>query len=144
MGRRFLVLMLAVVLAGSTVGADSCGTGGSGDGSSAPQTKPHQKKRPHKKRHHKKRHRATPQPKAIVPAPQPEPEPRTQTEPPPQPEPQPSCDPSYKGACLDPNASDYDCEGGSGDGPEYTGTVTVVGSDHYDLDRDGDGIACEP
>ncbi|MEA2255838.1 MAG: hypothetical protein QOG35_1883 [Solirubrobacteraceae bacterium] len=55
----------------------------------------------------------------------------------------PKCDPSYTGACLDPNASDYDCEGGSGDGPEYTGTVTVVGDDHFDLDRDGDGIGCE-
>lgn len=53
------------------------------------------------------------------------------------------CHPSYEGACLDPNASDYDCEGGSGDGPSYTGPVRVVGSDPYDLDRDGDGIACE-
>lgn len=31
------------------------------------------------------------------------------------------CDPNYKGACLDPGASDYDCDGGSGDGPRYTG-----------------------
>jgi hypothetical protein len=53
------------------------------------------------------------------------------------------CHPSYQGACLDPNASDYDCEGGSGDGPEYTGPVQVVGPDDYDLDRDGDGSACE-
>ena len=53
------------------------------------------------------------------------------------------CDPSYDGACLDASASDYDCEGGSGDGPEYTGTVTVIGDDHFGLDRDGDGIACE-
>jgi hypothetical protein len=54
-----------------------------------------------------------------------------------------ACDPNYEGACLDPSASDYDCEGGSGDGPEYTGTVTVVGDDPFGLDRDGDGIACE-
>ncbi len=53
------------------------------------------------------------------------------------------CDPNYSGACLDPYASDYDCEGGSGDGPEYTGTVTVVGEDHYGLDSDGDGTGCE-
>jgi hypothetical protein len=53
------------------------------------------------------------------------------------------CDASYDGACLDPNASDYDCAGGSGDGPEYTGPVQVVGDDHFDLDRDGDGYACE-
>ncbi|HWI23040.1 MAG TPA: hypothetical protein VNT22_10555 [Baekduia sp.] len=54
-----------------------------------------------------------------------------------------NCDPNYSGACLDPNASDYDCSGGSGNGPKYTGTVTVVGSDHYDLDADGDGTGCE-
>lgn len=54
------------------------------------------------------------------------------------------CDPNYVGACLDPSAYDYDCEGGSGDGPLYTGTVTVVGEDHYGLDLEGDGIGCEP
>jgi hypothetical protein len=55
-----------------------------------------------------------------------------------------SCDPSYEGACLDPNASDYDCAGGSGDGPEYVnGPVSVVGDDHFDLDSDGDGSGCE-
>ncbi len=54
------------------------------------------------------------------------------------------CDPNYSGACLNPNSSDYDCEGGSGNGPDYTGTVTVVGEDHYGLDADGDGIGCEP
>ena len=44
--------------------------------------------------------------------------------------------------CLPP-ASDYDCAGGSGDGPKYTGPVRVNGSDPYDLDRDGDGKACD-
>ncbi|MGN6276311.1 MAG: hypothetical protein ACTHNP_10350 [Solirubrobacterales bacterium] len=53
------------------------------------------------------------------------------------------CDPNYTGACLDPYASDYDCEGGSGNGPKYTGEVTVVGVDHNGLDADGDGIGCE-
>jgi len=53
------------------------------------------------------------------------------------------CDPNYAGACLDPAASDYDCEGGSGNGPYYTGEVTVIGVDHYGLDADGDGIGCE-
>jgi hypothetical protein len=53
------------------------------------------------------------------------------------------CDPSYKGACLDPNASDYDCASGKGNGPKYTGMVTVVGNDHFGLDRDGDGVGCE-
>jgi hypothetical protein len=55
----------------------------------------------------------------------------------------PGCDPNYAGACLDPYASDYDCAGGSGNGPDYTGTVTVVGVDHYGLDADGDRIGCE-
>lgn len=53
------------------------------------------------------------------------------------------CDSNYSGACLDPYASDYDCEGGSGDGPEYTGAVVVVGTDHYGLDADGDRYGCE-
>jgi hypothetical protein len=53
------------------------------------------------------------------------------------------CHPSYEGACLDPSAYDYDCEGGTGDGPKYTGYVEVVGPDDYGLDRDGDGAACE-
>jgi hypothetical protein len=52
------------------------------------------------------------------------------------------CNPNY-GGCLDPYASDYDCAGGSGDGPEYTGTVEVIGYDEYGLDEDGDGIGCE-
>ena len=51
------------------------------------------------------------------------------------------CTPGYT-PCLPP-APDYDCEGGSGDGPKYTGLVHVTGSDPYDLDMDGDGVACE-
>jgi hypothetical protein len=50
---------------------------------------------------------------------------------------------NYAGACLEPDAYDYDCSGGDGDGPLYTGQVRVVGDDHYELDRDGDGIACD-
>lgn len=53
------------------------------------------------------------------------------------------CDPNYSGACV-PVASDVDCAGGSGNGPEYvSGPVYVVGRDIYGLDRDGDGVACE-
>jgi resuscitation-promoting factor RpfB len=52
------------------------------------------------------------------------------------------CDPNYSG-CV-PIASDVDCSGGSGNGPEYVaGPVHVTGVDIYDLDRDGDGIGCE-
>ena len=54
-----------------------------------------------------------------------------------------NCHPSYAGACLDPSASDYDCVGGGGDGPAFTGRVRVVGYDEYDLDENGDGVACE-
>ena len=56
-------------------------------------------------------------------------------------QPSQSCTPGYT-PCLAP-AYDYDCEGGSGDGPKYTGYVTVTGADPYDLDADGDGVACE-
>lgn len=53
------------------------------------------------------------------------------------------CDPNYAGPCV-PIASDVDCAGGSGNGPAYVGgPVTVIGSDIYGLDRDGDGVGCE-
>jgi hypothetical protein len=64
--------------------------------------------------------------------------------PPPRPAPRASstCDPNYSG-CV-PIASDVDCAGGSGNGPAYVnGPVRVVGVDIYDLDRDGNGFACE-
>lgn len=56
---------------------------------------------------------------------------------------QPSnCTPGYS-PCLPP-AYDYDCAGGSGDGPKYAvGPIRVTGSDPYGLDSDGDGVACE-
>ena len=57
--------------------------------------------------------------------------------------PKKKCHPSYTGACLDPNASDYDCIGGSGNGPKYTGRVKVVGPDVFRLDADHDGWGCE-
>ncbi len=55
--------------------------------------------------------------------------------PPPQ-----NCTPGY-----DPPGTrvGYDCAGGSGDGPKYTGFVRVTGYDPYDLDADGDGTGCE-
>jgi hypothetical protein len=54
-----------------------------------------------------------------------------------------SCDPNYSGACV-PIASDVDCAGGSGNGPAYVkGPVRVVGTDIYQLDRDGDRVACD-
>lgn len=53
-----------------------------------------------------------------------------------------ACNSNYSG-CV-PTASDVDCAGGGGNGPAYLSeTVTVLGSDVYGLDRDGDGLACE-
>lgn len=53
------------------------------------------------------------------------------------------CDPNYANHCV-PVASDVDCASGSGNGPAYvSGPVYVIGSDIYDLDCDGDGVACE-
>jgi hypothetical protein len=73
---------------------------------------------------------------APPPAPEPAPEPETEA-------PSDGCDPNYAGGCV-PIASDVDCPGGSGNGPAYApGQVQVIGSDIYDLDRDGDGIACD-
>jgi hypothetical protein len=53
----------------------------------------------------------------------------------------PNCTAGYS-PCLPP-APDYDCAGGSGDGPRYTGFVRVTGSDPYGLDADNDGYGCE-
>jgi len=53
-----------------------------------------------------------------------------------------SCHPNYSG-CLKQNAGDYDCAGGSGNGPNYTGPVRVYGSDPFGLDRDKDEWGCE-
>jgi PASTA domain len=72
------------------------------------------------------------------------------TAPPPPPPPPPStapardCDPSYPGVCLDPDAEDYDCAGGSGNGPKYVeGPIRVRPPDPFGLDADGDGWGCE-
>ncbi|MCU1570609.1 MAG: hypothetical protein JWR33_1350 [Naasia sp.] len=80
----------------------------------------------------------------VAPAPEPAPDPEPVAEPDPEPEPSDDgCDPNYSGACV-PIDSDVDCAGGSGNGPSYvSGPVYVDGSDIYDLDRDGDGVACD-
>jgi hypothetical protein len=54
------------------------------------------------------------------------------------------CHPSYKGACLKIGVGDYDCGGGSGNGPNYVWKrVRVVGPDVFRLDADHDGWGCE-
>lgn len=65
----------------------------------------------------------------------------------PQPSPQPNCTSGYSPCLVYHGGADYDCYGGSGDGPYYTepGVVyTVSGSDPYGLDADNDGSGCEP
>ena len=45
--------------------------------------------------------------------------------------------------CIPDLGTDVDCRNGNGNGPRFTGPVTVIGPDEYELDRDGDGVACE-
>lgn len=55
-----------------------------------------------------------------------------------------NCDPSYPDVCLQMGIGDYDCAGGSGNGPNYVeGPIRVVGSDPFGLDGNGDGWGCE-
>jgi len=85
--------------------------------------------------------KATPKP---TPKPTPKATPKPTPKPTKKPKPPADCHPSYEGACLKPDASDYDCAGGSGNGPYYVdGPIRVVGYDEYDLDRDGDGFGCD-
>jgi PASTA domain len=65
--------------------------------------------------------------------------------PPPSSSPTPTCTPGYS-PCLPLGPSDYDCYGGSGNGPAYTEpgvTYRVTGSDPYGLDADNDGYGCQ-
>jgi hypothetical protein len=65
----------------------------------------------------------------------------------PQASPQPNCTSGYSPCLVYHGGADYDCYGGSGDGPYYTepGIVyTVSGSDPYGLDADNNGSGCEP
>lgn len=82
---------------------------------------------------------------SLVVAKAPPPPPSTAPPAPPPTAPPRNCHPSYEGECLKVGIGDYDCAGGSGNGPNYAqGTVRVVGPDEFDLDRDGDGWGCEP
>ena len=72
------------------------------------------------------------------------PPPPPSTAPPPPTTTPAQCDPSYPDVCLDPAVEDYDCAGGSGNGPEYVeGPIRVRPPDPFDLDREGDGWGCE-
>jgi len=59
-----------------------------------------------------------------------------------------SCHPSSVGVCIPIGSADYDCAGGSGNGPNYIQGPfgvrwDVPDPDPYDLDRDRDGVGCE-
>jgi|GEM_PF-1970487 len=55
------------------------------------------------------------------------------------------CDPNYANPPCVPIARDVDCDGGNGNGPAYVkGPVRVIGRDIYRLDRDNNGVGCEP
>ena len=54
------------------------------------------------------------------------------------------CDPAYPGVCLHDGIGDYDCAGGSGNGPNYVdGPIRVLPPDPFGLDSDHDGEGCE-
>jgi outer membrane biosynthesis protein TonB len=97
---------------------------------------------------------ATPLPPTPTPLPPtPTPPPATPTSPPPTPTlppptptqaPSVNCHPSYPDVCIPIGSADYDCAGGSGNGPNYiSGPIRVLPPDPYDLDRDGNGWGCE-
>lgn len=53
--------------------------------------------------------------------------------------------PAYRPTNYYSSTTDYDCAGGGGDGPLFVqGPFRYTGPDIYGLDRDRDGIACEP
>jgi len=57
-----------------------------------------------------------------------------------------NCTPGYSPCLVDHGGADYDCAGGSGNGPYYTEPgveYTVTGSDPYGLDANGNGLGCE-
>lgn len=57
---------------------------------------------------------------------------------------QSNCHPSYPSVCLATDKGDYDCAGGSGNGPNYVnGPIEVLQPDPFGLDGDNDGIGCE-
>jgi hypothetical protein len=80
---------------------------------------------------------------ALTTAPTSAPPPR-RTTPPPAPPPSSGCHPSYPDRCLRADAGDYDCAGGTGNGPNYVaGPLRVLSPDPFRLDADHDGIGCE-
>jgi hypothetical protein len=58
--------------------------------------------------------------------------------------PRANCDSAYPDVCLRDGSGDYDCAGGSGNGPNYVdGPIQVRAPDPFGLDADHDGVGCE-
>jgi hypothetical protein len=58
--------------------------------------------------------------------------------------PRANCDSAYPDGCLRDGIGDYDCAGGSGNGPNYVdGPIQVRAPDPFGLDADHDGVGCE-
>ncbi len=54
------------------------------------------------------------------------------------------CDPAYPDTCLRVGIGDYDCTGGTRNGPNYIkGPIRVLPPDPFELDTDNDGNGCE-
>lgn len=93
---------------------------------------------------------ATPKP-THVPTTKPAPRTTVRTTRPPQPRPSTTsaapvrnCDPAYPDVCLHDGIGDYDCAGGSGNGPNYvSGPIRVLPPDPFGLDANGNGVGCE-
>jgi hypothetical protein len=87
----------------------------------------------------------------VTPTPTPTPHTTARTTQPPKPTssaataaPVRNCDPAYPDVCLHDGIGDYDCAGGSGNGPNYVpGPLRVLPPDPFGLDRDHDGTGCE-
>src|SRR6266498_5045743 len=89
--------------------------------------------------HHARTHPPTHPPTTAAPATHPPATKPTTTKPPAR-----NCDPAYPDACLHDGIGDYDCAGGSGNGPNYVeGPIRVLPPDPFGLDSDHDGIGCE-
>jgi hypothetical protein len=88
-------------------------------------------------------HRVAPKP-TSAPAPKPKSTTVSAKPAPTRSSPRANCDSAYPDVCLRDGIGDYDCAGGSGNGPNYVdGPIQVRAPDPFGLDADRDGVGCE-
>jgi hypothetical protein len=88
-------------------------------------------------------HRVAPK-TTSAPAPKPKPATSSAKPAPVRSSPRANCDSAYPDVCLRDGIGDYDCSGGSGNGPNYVdGPIQVRAPDPFGLDADHDGVGCE-